>query len=148
MTFPAWIGQVADVLSLLGFIITIKVALDTNNLRKSFTIRARTPELRTQLEKCIKLLRPQVANWPQDKNDTLSNLASIRAILENLSQKLPRNQKQDVEQLTKKLKRKRVRFFQYTAISNYSEEDLWHIFSDIQAVITTLEQLEKDRKWS
>lgn len=147
MSVPDWLSPVADVLSLVGFGLTVWVLIVTRSLKRTFALRARTPELRRSLERSAKKLPSLLGAWPQSKNETLALLANARAVLENLSAKLPRSERGTVDRLVRNMHGRRAGMFTYMTISHYTDDDLWKIFADLQGVIASLEQREKDASW-
>jgi hypothetical protein len=147
ISIPAWLSPLADVLSLIAFGMTVWVLVVTRSLKRTFALRARTPQLRRSLAATAKSLPPLIGAWPQRKNDTLQVLANTRAILENLRRKLPRSERASVKRLVRDLHGRRNGLFRHVPLSQYEEDDLWTIFADLQAMITSLEQREKDATW-
>lgn len=147
VAFPEWLSPVADVLSVFGFALTIWVLKVTSSLKRSFALRARTPELRKSLAASARKLPPLLAVWPQSKNETLAVLAHTRALLVNLSTKLPRNERGPVNRLASSMRGRRSGFFSLVPASNYSADEHWEVFAELQGIIATLEQREKDATW-
>lgn len=147
MSVPNWLSSVADVLSLVGFGLTVWVLIVTRSLKRTFALRARTPELRKSLEGSAKKLPALLSEWPQSKNETLVLLASARAVLENLSEKLPRSERGAVDRLIGEMHGRRAGMFASMATANYTDDQIWKIFAGLQGVIASLEQREKDASW-
>lgn len=147
MSVPALLSPIADILSLLGFGLTVWVLIVTRSLKRTFALRARTPELRKSLEASAKKLSALLGRWPESKNETFALIANARAVLENLSAKLPRSEKSAVACLVKEMRGRREGWLTYTPIARYTEDDLWKIFADLQGVIASLEQRERDASW-
>lgn len=147
MALLEWLSPVADVLSVLGFGMTLWVLLLTRSIKRTFALRARTPQLRLSLTAAVNSLRPLIKDWPTNRNDALGVLANARALLENLQAKLPRNDRAAVDRIVRELNGRRISLFRRIHPAEYSEDDLWKIFADLQAVVTSLEQREKDVTW-
>lgn len=147
MSLPAWFSPLADILSVIGFGITIWVLIVTRSLRRTFALRARTPELRRSLNATAKSLPALLSDWPAKKNETLVVIANAHAVLENLLAKLPRNERASVARLAKTMRGRRTGFFGHLPIAAYTDDDLWNVFADLQGVIAGLEQREKDATW-
>lgn len=147
MSTPTWLSPLADILSLIAFGMTVWVLHETRSLRRTFALRVRTPQLRRSLVATAKSLPPLITVWPQKRNDTLQVLANTRAILENLRSKLPRGERIPVKRLVRALHGRRTGLFRRMPVSEYKEDDLWAIFADLQGLITSLEQREKDATW-
>ena len=144
---PDWLSPLADILSTVGFAMTVWVLIVTRSLRRAFALRARTPELRKSLSSVVKSLPPLLGNWPNSRNETLPALIHCRAILENLALKLPRSERTSTERLIARLNGQRTGLFKFVSVGEYSDQELWSIFAELQGVIASLEQREKDATW-
>lgn len=147
MQLHEWLSPVADLLSVVGFFMTLWVLALTRTIKRTFALRARTPQLRKALTVKVNTLRPLIKAWPQNRNEALGVLANARALLENLQTKLPRNERTAVDRIVRELNGRRIGLFRRMHPAEYSEDDLWKIFADLQAIITSLEQREKDVTW-
>lgn len=149
-TIPTWVSLLADIASVGGLIISSWVLFETKRLKRTFTLRARTPEIRKALDKIARGIQDDLSSSPSSsptKRDLISKLARTRAILENLKYKLPASQRGDISQLISELKGKRRSIFWRHPLTAYEEHDLWQIHQKIQWTVTTLEQREKDFPW-
>ena len=50
--------------------------------------------------------------------------------------------------LVSMLKGKKNGFFKIVPVAEYSEDELWNIFAELQGIVASLEQREKDASWS
>lgn len=147
MGFPPWVSDLANILEVLGFLLTLWVLWQTWSIRREFALRGRVPELKRSLMNTARQLPPLLREWPSQRNETLMILASARPVLENLSEKLPRKEKAAVKALVSDLKDCKTGIFQRIPIARYSSEQMWKLFTDLQGVIGNLEQREKDASW-
>jgi hypothetical protein len=147
MRLPPWLSDLANILEVLGFLLTIWVLVETYSIRRTFALRGRTPQLRRSLATAARALPPLLRAWPGTKNETLAILANARAVLENLHRKLPRKERTAVAQLLSDLRERRVGLFKRVPISDYTDQEMWKLFADLQGVIASLEQREKDATW-
>lgn len=145
---PTWLSPVADWASLLGFVFTVWVLVVTRRLRREFTLRGRVPDLRRALSKLTAAISDKMIAWPTTKSETAALLARVRALLENLEIKLPRNERVPVAALIERLRGKRVGWLRRLPLSAYTNNEIWDIFADIQGIVAGLEQREKDATWS
>jgi hypothetical protein len=143
-----WLSPLADWLSLFGFALTVWVLLVTNGLRRDFTLRGRTPEIRKSLASRTRSLLEALNAVPAGKKEIAATLAECRALLENLKLKLPRRERGDVTALISRLKGKKQGFFKLLPVTEYNDDELWNIFADLQGIVASLEQREKDATWS
>lgn len=151
---PAWLSPFADWLSLygfglavIGFLMTLWVLVETLSLRKVFTLRGRTPQIRSDLQTTGKSLLSELKNWPTSKNQISALLAHCQSIVENLAKKLPRSERGSVDLLLKTLKSRHPGFLRRGASTNFDDEYVWKIYAELHGVITALEQREKDTTW-
>ena len=145
---PSWLSPLADWLSLVGFALTIWVLVVTRGLRREFTLRGRTPELRKSLASRTRSLLEALNAAPTGKKEIAATLAECKALLENLKPKLPRGERGSVAALIGRLKGKKQGLFTILPVTEYSDDELWNIFADLQGIVASLEQREKDASWS
>lgn len=145
---PSWLSPLADWLSLAGFALTLWVLVVTRGLRREFTLRGRTPEIRKSLASRTRSLLEALNAAPAGKKEIAATLAECRALLENLTPKLPRGERGSVAALVSRLKGKKQGFFTLLPVTEYSDDELWNIFADLQGIVAGLEQREKDASWS
>jgi hypothetical protein len=138
MLLLEWLSPAADVLSVVGFAMTLWVLVLTRSIKRTFALRARTPQLRRSLTAAVNSLRPLIKTWPQNRNEALGILANSRALLENLQTKLPRNERTTVDRVVRELNGRRSGMLRRMHPAEYSEDDLWKIFADLQAIVTSL----------
>ena len=74
-------------------------------------------------------------------------LARTRSLLESLQIKLAKNKRLRIDRLILKLRGKKSNFLSRPSMANYTDEELWEIFADLQSIVSQLEQLEKDAMW-
>lgn len=144
---PLWLSFLADVLSFVGFLLTIRLLILTKKIRKEFQSKARIPELRKTLVATVKSLTTLLQDWQRNRNQIVVALTTCQPVLESLKVKLSRSQSSSSRNLLKALRAKRRNWLGFQTHHEHSEEDVWRIFAELQGVIASLEQLEKDAKW-
>ena len=145
-SFPQWIHDTAIVCSIIGVFITIYILIVTKELRKSFLLRARVPELLNELEVNINDLSENLKTWNSSNKSALKALSVIEGLLKNLHRKLPYQEKRIVRDLVKKF-RPRENLLRRFGISQLSQDDGWKIYIELNTVYTQLVQLAKDSRW-
>lgn len=148
MAQPTWLSPLADWLSLAGFALTLWVLVVTRGLKREFTLRGRTPEIRKSLASRTSSLLDALRAAPAGKKEIAVTFAECKALLESLEQKLPRGERGSVAALISKLKGKKKGVFKLLPVTEYNDDELWNIFADLQGIIASLEQREKDASWS
>lgn len=149
MTMPAWVAPLADVVSLLGFLITVWILRQTTSIKKSFALRVRIPESRQSLETISSTLLKNLRGWPDSQSEIFADLARAQAVLMNLSRKLPRKEGELVNELLKRIgiPKSRILFWIHPEQKAFSKDELWEVYGKLQGVIESLRQTEQDSRW-
>lgn len=129
------LGVGADVLTVFGFLVTLRVWHVTGTLSKKFLRRARLPQIRKELEaRSSDLL---IAMTRQDAMEIGGILARVGASLESIGDKLPNRKIKSIRSL-----QKRVSFL---VEKNSLDKDLTKsIYVELLGVIQYLKGLEED----
>jgi hypothetical protein len=142
----SWVSPAADVVTLIGFGITVWVLIQTFRLRKDFASRARVPDIRKSLEHEGSELVRCLDVWPAKSREAMASLSRTRGILGNLSKKLDGDNRALTRKLMRSLDRKRFAFFGQKR-APLDVDTAWRHYADIQQLIAALEQHEKDYVW-
>jgi len=141
--FPQWIVDIATVMTMLGFFLTLWLLYEARHIRNSFLRRARLPQITKELGKASAHLSSHLQKWDSEEREAIKQLFITRALLENLLSKLPEKEHKKCAVFVKKLKRKKWGVIDI----KFSEDDVWNLYSELSALTTMLIQLEKDSKW-
>lgn len=142
---PDWINY-SNVISSLGFGLTVLTYFSVKTIRQSFVIRARLPQLNKDLSQAIPKLSTALQSWDARKSDALEVLSIIKAILENIESKVPSKEKRKVQDVLDKLNPTSWYIFSIK-LSEVDENSLWEIYTDLNGVVSSLDQLIKDSRW-
>lgn len=137
----------ADLISLIGFAITVWVLLETRSLKKTFLAKARTPEIKQSFEKARKSLQSNLGSgkWPEQRHLVFEDLIKIRSGISNAIQMLPSDK--STRLLHNKLKGKRVILLKRLTITTFNLDETWEVHAELSGVIAYLEQLERNLRW-
>jgi hypothetical protein len=147
MTESVGLSISGDVASLLGLAITIYVARQVGELRRSVVLHARVPEVSAELESKCETLRQGLKDWPKHERDASSALEQIDGILLMIIPKLAGPVKKKVSEPRGLIK---ARTSLWQGWVNKPEEvrkkKLWDIHDSVLGASSSLKQLNKDYK--
>jgi len=146
---PVWLtdlNKIGSISSIFGFIVTLFLFYEARKIRNSFLRRARLPEVNRELLKATSRLSENLKNWSNDKKTSLETFSTIKALLENLKEKLPTEEKRKVDEYLSTLHPKKMWFIN-GQLSELTEDEAWNRYTDLSGLVTTLQQLAKDSKW-
>jgi|AntDeeMinimDraft_4_1070355.scaffolds.fasta_scaffold05561_4 hypothetical protein len=146
---PEWLtdlNKIGSVSSILGLVVTLFLLYEARKIRNSFLRRARLPEVNRDLLKSTSQLSDNLKNWSADKNPSLETFSTIKALLENIREKLPSDEKRKVDEYLSNLHSKKWWFIN-GPLSELTEDEAWSRYTDLSGLVTSLQQLAKDSKW-
>jgi hypothetical protein len=146
---PEWLtylNKLGSLSSILGLIVTLFLLYEAKKIRNSFLRRARLPEVNRELSKSTSQLSENLKDWSSDKNPTLETFSTIKALLENIKEKLPSDERRKVDEYLSNLHPKKWWFIN-SPLSELTEDEAWNRYTDLSGLVTRLQQLAKDSKW-
>lgn len=146
---PEWLtdlNKLGSLSSILGLIVTLFLLYEARKIRNSFLRRARLPEVNRELSKSTSLLSENLKGWSSDKNPSLETFSTIQALLENIREKLPSDEKRKVDEYLSNLHPKRF-WIVNSPLSDLTEDEAWNRYTELSGLVTSLQQLAKDSKW-
>jgi hypothetical protein len=146
---PDWltdINKLGSISSIAGLIVTVFLFLEARKIRNSFLRRARLPELNKELTKVTSEISESLKKWDTDKTPALETFSKVKALLENISPKLPSDEKRKVENYLNRLQPKKYLIIK-SSISELNEDSAWELYTELSGLVTSLQQLAKDSKW-
>ncbi|EMR0601747.1 TPA: hypothetical protein ACKPYB_001206 [Stenotrophomonas maltophilia] len=132
------LSTVADVLGIVGFIVTLFVWRLTGKLSKKFLRRARVPQLRGDLSQLSSELL--IAMKPKNIDDVGGILSRIESSLDSAAGKISFWSRGDIRRLRKKIKVVRLE-------NVYEVSRIRPIHNEVLGVIEVLKNIEKDNSW-
>lgn len=137
---PQWLTDLASILTIIGFIITLLLLHEAKEIRKSFIRKARIPEIVTDLERISKELITHLQNSQDGIRAAHESVHRAIGLLESIESKLSESDKVKVNAFISNTKK---------AIGGTLNEDgYWDIYSNLSAITTYLQQLAKDVRWN
>lgn len=146
---PEWLtdlNKLGSLSSILGLIVTLFLLYEARKIRNSFLRRARLPEVNRELSKSTSQLSEKLKSWSSDKNPSLETFSTIKALLENIREKLPSEEKRKVDEYLSSLHPKKWWFIN-SPLSELTEDEAWNRYTALSGLVTSLQQLAKDSKW-
>ncbi|MNY05016.1 hypothetical protein D3C86_1377200 [compost metagenome] len=137
------LSNIADLVSLFGFAMTIWLVRQTNQLRRTLAMRSRVPEIRKKLEANNKQFPEAITNRLQDKKNFHQITGSTIALLQSLNRKKARSDGIETKSIIRKLQQSRD-IFTFWKKPELDEEELWKIFGLLQLLVGQLIEFEKD----
>jgi hypothetical protein len=144
-----WITDIASFASIIGLWITIWVLRETKKIKLSFLAKARLPEVVTDLIQISSKLAQTIPDWDTSKHEILIEISRCKSILKNIKPKLNTDLQEDISKLIVQLDEKRTiyTFWRKKYISEYKKDDVWKIYTEIQSIIESLNQMKSDLRW-
>lgn len=146
---PEWLtdlNKIGSISSILGLVVTFFLFIEARKIRNSFLRRARLPEINRELAKVTSNVSDQLKKWDADKTPALEAFANVKALLENIKQKLPSEEKRKVEAYLNRLQPKKYLIIKIS-ISELGEDAAWELYTELSGLVRSLQQLAKDSKW-
>jgi hypothetical protein len=141
---PQWIEDLSVILGIIGFVITLVVALQVSSIKRSFRSRARLPQIKKDLQKAGTALNTNLNDWPQHKNDARAHIKIAATLVQAAIPLLPRG---DRNQLRVVLRTLTVSVKAFSEPRYDAPDAAWDIYSDIQLSITHLDQSMRNQTW-
>jgi len=143
---PQWIIDISSISSIIGLIITIFLFFEARTIRRSFLRRARLPTITKELEKATSEISNRLKTWSTNERPALEMFAKVKALLENIKTKLPIEEQKKINEFLRKLQPRKYMVFK-SSISEITEDKGWSLYTDLNTVVTSLQQLVKDSQW-
>lgn len=143
--FPVWVVDIATVVTILGFILTLLVWLQVRWIKLSYKNKARLPEIHLELSECASKINGYLNDWNNQERMAIVELTACKGLLDNLSLKSNSALKKSASKLKLKISGKSSRYsFKILKMNN----DLaWDIYGELTSLNNLLDQTIKDSKW-
>jgi len=143
---PQWMTDISAVSSIVGLIVTVFLFFEARTIRKSFLRRARLPAITKDLLKATSDISSNLKSWPNGKQPALEVFAQVKGLLENIKPKLPNEEQKHINGFLKKLQPRKYMILK-SSLSELTEDKAWDLYTDLNTVVTRLQQLDQDSKW-
>ena len=135
-----WLSFVANVLEIVGFLITLWVALAVKKIRDFYTATAMVPRLLERISGLAVALAEHYGSYESSTESISVDLGLLETNLKELAGMLPRGNRKSVSRL--------VGIIQgYDKPGGKNRERLWEIYSQTQRVIEETKNYQEKRKW-
>lgn len=141
---PQVVQDINTIMGIVGFFITLVVMFQVGSIRTTFRARARLPQINKDLRKAGSSLNESLAGWPTRKNIGHQQIKVASSLIDDALPFIPRASRRRIKLINKKLI-KAARDF--SELRYDSPNSVWDLYSDIQVVITSLNQVEKNLNW-
>lgn len=131
---------IVNVLSVLGFAITIYVMIGVKQIKGHYTSRIRVPELKIQLIDLASQLGKLLNDYQSNRNQIECEMARIEPVLKAIKKRLGWTERGKVNEALKKLNEQQKR--------TGSEVQVRMIYNLLHGIHAELEQWEIDKRWS
>jgi hypothetical protein len=132
---------IVNVISVIGFFITIFVWISVYQIKSQYTSRIRVPELKGKLVAHTSQIGEFLNDYTNNKNQILLELSTIEPILKAIKKRLGWNERSKVNETIKMVNKLQKNF-----ASN--EEEVRLIYNHLHGINSELEQWEIDKNWS
>jgi len=132
---------IVNVISVIGFIITIFVMIGVRQIRGQYTSRIRVPELRMRLVKHASQIGELLNDYSNNKDYISLEMANTEPVLQAIKKRLGWSERNKVKEAIN-----RVNKLQTKLTSNEGEVRL--IYNLLHGISSELEQWEIDQNWS
>lgn len=145
--FPEWLMDMATVMTIWGFILTIFVFKQTKYIKRNFLSKARLPEIQSELRSCASNINKQLDDWESSKEKIFVEFSKCAGLLDSLIQKLNDDQNTRAKSLLKRLKSRP--YYVFAPIKNKITDKgtAWSLYADLSELNSYLSQIIKDSRW-
>ena len=132
---------IVNVISVIGFFITIFVWLSVRQIKSQYTSRIRVPELKEKLVAHTSKIGEFLNDYTNNKNQILLELSTIEPILNAIKKRLGWTERSKVNETIKMVNKIQKNF-------TGNEEEIRLIYNHLHGINSELEQWEIDKNWS
>lgn len=131
---------IVNVLSVIGFVITIFVMLGVRQIKGQYTSRIRVPELKGEVSNLASQLGTLLNDYKNNKNHIELAIARIGPVLKAIKKRLGWTERNKVNEALRLLKKHES--------YGCNEDRIRTIYNILHGINAELEQWENDKKWS
>jgi hypothetical protein len=140
LTSP-FVTAIVNVLSVLGFGVTIYVMFGVRQIKNNYTSRIRVPELRMKLGEYISSIGGFLNDYANNKNKISPQLEQTKSVLKAIKKRLGRVEAKKINEVLVLMNNLQIN------LTN-QEVHVREIYDRLHGIIEELEQWENDMKWS
>lgn len=136
--------DLSTVLSVLGFIVTLWVLQQTRDIKKSFTNKARLPEIQKELNKCASKINTLMKDWEGGKYLVSAEFSKCSGLIDNLLTKLDKDKSYQAQTLLDSLRHRPFPFIKVKSIHVEDEKKAWDLYAKLSELNAYLSQIVRD----
>ncbi len=145
--FPQWIMDIATIMTILGFVITVFVLQQTKEIKRNFLSKARLPQIQRELRSCASNINKQLDDWESSKEKIFVEFSKCAGLLDSLIQKLNDDQSASAKALLKRLKYRPYYILRPIKNKITDKDTAWSLYADLSELNSNLSQIIKDSHW-
>lgn len=148
ISLPPVVGDVADILSLIGFFVTLFVAYQTRYIKNHFFSKVRLNEMLPELQREVELYISSLSEWQSTgkKELVIQRFHVVRGLLKNAQGKVRDKELREVKSLLDMMRIKRYLVFE-RSVAELSIDECWEVAGRMNTVVVMLSQRVKDLNW-
>ncbi|WP_430317827.1 hypothetical protein [Pseudomonas nitroreducens] len=149
MTLPPIVSEISDVLSLLGFLVTLFVAHQTRAIKKKFFSRVRLGEVLPELRQAAELYISSLLEWQNsgDQSGAIQKFDMVRGLLKSAQSKVKDKELREINSALGLMWTNRYIFLRRN-IADIPFNECWEIAARVNMVVIMLDQRVKDLNWA
>jgi hypothetical protein len=131
---------VVNVMSILGFFITVYVMIQIRQIKEYYTARIRLPELRNLLQQYASNLGGFLNDYSNNKNMIILEISKTEPVLQAIKKRLGWSERKRVKEAIKIIN-------DHQNGHNFDEERVRLLYNSLHGISVELEQWENDKRW-
>jgi len=136
--FPSWVTDIATIISIFSFFISIYALLEISKVKKTFTQKGRMPNISNDLEKLSKSFLKHVETYEKSKDLLNADLKNFIALLEANTAHIAKENKSKIEEFINKQK---------NITHPVSKDMAWNIYGELSGIVTYTKEINKNFRW-
>lgn len=137
----SFVTAIVNVLSVLGFGVTIYVMFGVRQIKNNYTSRIRVPELRVKLGEYISNIGDFLNDYANNTNQIAPQLEQTESVLKAIKKRLGRVEAKKIQEVLVLMNNLQINL-------TGQEDQVRNIYNRLHGVNAELEQWENDMKWS
>ncbi|QAR45566.1 hypothetical protein EQG67_07245 [Kosakonia cowanii] len=147
---PQVVTDIATLLGIVGFFMTIWVVKTTNELKKKFKQKGRIPEIHSDLKNKASTISSLLAgreSWESIKGELSKEIGDCIPLIENLIEKLKDENKSKVTEMLNKVAPRKGILRKRERQEIADKAHAWRLYEDLSSLNTRVDQILKDMRW-
>jgi len=128
----------ADVVTIVGALISLWVAITLRQIKRQYAFRARLPELMKTLRAHAKRTSDLMESFEKARTEISTAMVTLESTLRNVKARASGRPRVAAKSLIARLKRLQ---------RPPTADEVWEVYQDVQGLIQDLQHFEKDAHW-